>query len=205
MPKPISEKIRRRILKDGEGSIFLVRDFLDFGTRETVTRILSRLAGEGFIRRLQQGVYEYPRISKLLGKASPPEPGKVAEAVARRTGNRVVPTEAQTANALGLTTQVQARNIYLTDGGKKRRVRVQNQTIELRPTSARYFPRNGSEAIIQGLRFVGEGNITEEMIERMQGELTNRQKAALRRKLPDAPSWMLPALRRIVERKPGPE
>ena len=201
MAVPIAEKVRRRIQKGEGGTVFLVRDFLDVGTQETISRILSRLAAEGVLRRLRQGLYEYPRMSELLGKTAPPDPDVVAEAIARRTGNKVVPTEAKVANALGLTTQVQAKNIYLTNGGKKRHVKVGDQTIELRPTSARNFPTNRGEALIQGLRFVGEGNVTDEIIEKFQGELAERQKAALRRKLPDAPAWMQPALRRIAERK----
>ena len=125
MGRPTTEQVRRRIKKQEEGSVFLVRDFLDLGRQETITRILSRLASEGLIRRLQQGVYEYPRMSKLLGKVVPPDPAKVAEAMARRTGSQIVPTRAQTANVLGLTTQIgqeclpyQQREATQGQGGK---------------------------------------------------------------------------------------
>ena len=202
MKVSVAERIRRRIHRAGPGAIFLVRDFLDLGSRHAVDETLRRLTQQGMLRRLQQGVYDYPRVSSLLGILVPPDPAQVAAALARRTGNRIFPTEAQVASALGLTTQVQARNVFLTNGGKKRQFKVGEQTIELRPTAARYFPLNQSEAVIQGLRFVGEGNITEQSIQRLKAQLNNRQKAALRRKLPDAPGWMQPALLQIVEKTP---
>ena len=160
--------------------MFLVRDFLDLGRQETITRILSRLATEGLIRRLQQGVYEYPRVSKLLGKVVPPDPAMVAEAMARRTGSQIVPTRAQTANVLGLTTQIQAKNVFLTNSGKPRKVKVGNQTIELRPVASRSFPKNNSESVIQALRFVGEGNITDAIIAKLKAELKTFREPVLR-------------------------
>jgi hypothetical protein len=199
--KPIAARVRRRIQKRGPGSLFLVRDFLDLGSPDTIARTLSRLAQEGVLRRLQQGVYEYPRVSAMLGKTVPPDPAQVAAAMARRTGNEVSPSEAHIANALGITTQVPAKNIFRTNGGKTRRVKVGNQTIELRPAAERYFPANDGEAVLQGLRFVGEGNVTEDMVERLQGVLSGRQKAALRRKISDAPVWMRPLLERITKKE----
>lgn len=136
-----------------------------------------------------------PRVSRLLGKPVPPDPAQVAQAIARRTGNRIIPTDAQTANRLGLTTQVQAKNVFLTDGGKKRRVTVGNRSIELRPVVVRHFSHNESESVIQGLRFVGESNITNAIIGKLRGELTASQKAALRRKIGNAPEWMRDALK----------
>ena len=204
MSRSVAEQVRRRILKQGEGSVFLVRDFLDLGNQETITRTLSRLATEGLIRRVQQGVYDYPRMSRLLGKTAAPDIARVAEALARRTGNKIAPSEASIANGLGLTTQVPAKSIYLTNGGKKRRVQVGGQTIELRPVAARYFPHSRGESVILGLQWVGEGNITDAMIEKVRAELDSGQKSALRRKLVDAPGWMQPVLRRIAERETEP-
>ncbi len=206
--KPIAEQVRVRIEKMDAGSILLVRDFLDLGSQETITRILSRLTQKAVIYRVQRGVYHLPRISVLLGKPVPPDPAQVAAALARRIGGEIIPSPAEAANQLSLTTQVPAKNIFQTNSGKTRRVQVGNQIIELRRVSARHFPKSRAEtesidktqAIIQGLRFVGEGNITPEIIDKVRGELNERQKAVLSRSLGDTPAWMHLALR-LISRK----
>jgi predicted transcriptional regulator of viral defense system len=207
MRKPIARQIRQRIHKAGRGSVFLVRDFLDIGSHDTITRTLARLMQEGLIRRLQRGVYDYPRVSALVEKPVPPDPAQVAAALARRTGGEIIPSQAQAANLLGLTTQVPAKNVFQTNGGKTRRVKVGNQTIELRRVSARRFSgsrRDKAEAIIQGLQFVGEGNVTSAIIAKLRGDLSERQKTALRAHMADAPAWMHPALRLIAQKDDAP-
>ena len=203
-PRTAAGRIRQRVLEKPTGTLFLVRDFLDISTADTIVRTLARLAQEGILRRVGHGIYESPRLSALLGKPVPPQPAEVAAAMARRVGAEIVPSEAQIANALHLTTQVPAKSIYRTNSGKVRRARVGNHTIELRPATARNFPRNQSESVIPALRFVGEGNITGEMVEQLRSTLGSEQKAALLHKLPDAPAWMHPFLRRVVEEEGSP-
>jgi hypothetical protein len=122
-------------------------------------------------------------------------PGAGAAALVRRTGGGIIPSQAQAANQLGLTTQVPARNVFHTSSGKTRRVRVGNQTIELRRAEARRSPpgrSDGTEAVLQGLMFVSEGYVTPEIVAKVR-----RQRAVLRTRLADAPAWMHPALREI--------
>lgn len=199
MAKTIIERMRRQIMKAEPGSVFLVRDFLRLGGRGAVDESLSRLTEQGVVRRVQRGVYERPRHSELLGGLVPPSPYRVADAVARRAGQKIAPTPAQAANALGLTTQIQAKNVFRTNGGKPRRLTVGNTTVELLPSTPGRFPLDESDAVIQALRFVGEGNVTPEIIERLRQTLTSRQKSALRHKWPTAPGWMQEALQAIVQ------
>lgn len=199
LPKTAAGRIRLRVQENPLGTLFLVRDFLDIGTAETIVRTLSRLTQEGILRRVGHGIYESPRMSALLGKPVPPRPEEIAAAMARRVGAEIVPAEAQIANALHLTTQVPAKSIFRINSGKVRRARVGNHTVELRPAAARNFSKNQSESVIQGLRFVGEENITGEMVEQLRRTLSSEHKVALLHKLPDAPAWMHPYLRRIVE------
>jgi hypothetical protein len=99
-------------------------------------------------------------------------PGAGAAALVRRTGGGIIPSQAQAANQLGLTTQVPARNVFHTSSGKTRRVRVGNQTIELRRAEARRSPpgrSDGTEAVLQGLMFVSEGYVTPEIVAKVRG------------------------------------
>ena len=193
-----AQKIRQRIEQAGKGTLFLVRDFIDLTTRSNVDVILQRLTKEGMLQRLHHGLYHYPRISTLLGQPVPPTPEEIAMALARRTGIRVSTSQAQTANNWGLTTQVPAKNVFVTNGGKARRLTVGNQSIELRPVTPNHFQDSEAGSLMQALRFVGEGNVTKEMIARLKEELSQSAKEDLYENWQNAPVWMHTILQEIA-------
>jgi predicted transcriptional regulator of viral defense system len=193
-----AQQIRQRIEQAGKGTLFLVRDFIDLTTRSNIDVVLQRLTKEGMLQRLHHGLYHYPRVNTLLGQVVPPTPEEIAMALARRTGVRVSASRAQTANNWGLTTQVPAKNVFVTNGGKTRRLTVGNQSIELRPVTPSHFQDSEASSLIQALRFVGEGNVTEEMIVRLKNDLTESAKEALREDWSNAPVWMHTILQEIA-------
>lgn len=189
----------RRIRGKGRGCVLVPRDFLDLGSRQAVDRALARMAERGFLRRLAQGVYHYPEIHPRLGPLSP-RLDRVARAIARSHGSTLQPSGVQVANQLGLSTQVPAQLTYLTDG-TTRDVRVGNQTIRFRHTSPRNLLGAGTAAgsVVQALRFLGRGGVTEDVIAQLQEHLPARDKKQLASLAPMTPAWMQPALSRITE------
>lgn len=131
----IASKIRRRIRGKGRGAIWTASDFSDLGPRTAVDQALSRLADQDIIRRLAQGLYDFPKISPRLGALSP-SLDAVAGAIARKDGRILQISPARAANQLGLTTQVPAKAVYLTDGPTRTR-QIGAQTLELRNASAK--------------------------------------------------------------------
>ncbi|WP_371395580.1 DUF6088 family protein [Fretibacter rubidus] len=111
----IATTIKAKIVRKGRGYVFTPSDFLNVGTRAAVNQALSRLAKKGLIRRLTHGIYDYPKISPRLGALSP-KPDDVAQAVACKGGQVLSVSPAKAANLLGLTTQVPAKLVYLTNG-----------------------------------------------------------------------------------------
>jgi hypothetical protein len=109
------------------------RDFLALGTRRAVDRALARLAQDKTIRRLAQRLYDYPRVHKKLGILAP-NPDEVASVLAAKTGSRLQVWRA--ANLLGLSDQIPAQLVYLTDG-PAHRVKIGAQTIQLKPARPR--------------------------------------------------------------------
>ena len=63
--KTISNSIYKRILKKGRGWVFTPFDFRELGSREAIDQTLSRLTKREKIRRVTQGVYNYPEISSF--------------------------------------------------------------------------------------------------------------------------------------------
>lgn len=200
MAATIASKIERRIKKQGEGWVFAAQDFLDLGSRAAVDQTLSRLVREGAIRRVGRGLYDLPRTSALLGALVPPSQERIAEALARKTGSRLQSSGAVAANALGLSTQVPAKIVYLTDGAS-RKVTVGGQTIELRHAEPRRLAGRASKAatILEALRYLGPTGIDDDELTRLRALLTARDRAALQRSRATAPTWLLPHLDRLLE------
>src|SRR5580658_1873965 len=111
----IDSHILDRIHGYGRGSVFVPGDFLDLGSRESVDLALHRLARKRTIRRLARGVYDFPKEHPVLGLLLP-SADAVARALAGRDRTRLQPAGAYAANILGLSDQVPAKVVYLTDG-----------------------------------------------------------------------------------------
>ncbi len=83
--------------------------------------------------RVTRGFYVAVKNSRL-GPVSPPV-NKIVDSLASITGHAIVRHGAVAANALGLTTQVPVRQIYLTDG-RARTLNLGKQVIEIRHAPA---------------------------------------------------------------------
>lgn len=198
MRRSVYDKLRRQIEKRLPGAVFVTREFLELGSRAAVDEALSRLAREGVIRRLGRGLYDYPRLHPVFGPV-PANPDEIAFALARKTGSKLQSTGGQAANALGLSTQVPAHAVYLTDG-RRRTVHVGEQTIQLRHAEPRSLAGAGRTegTVIQALRHLGAKQINVEIIEQLQKTLTPREKKALQREALNAPGWLVPILQEIA-------
>jgi hypothetical protein len=191
-----------RILKcvrgSGRGSVFTPSDFVDIASRASVDQALSRLVKAGKLRRLARGLYDFPEIHAKLG-ALAPSPDVVARALARETGSVIQIVGARAANALGLSTQVPAKNTYLTDG-PPRRVVLGKRIIDLRHAAPKHLVAPGSAAgtVVQALRHLGPTRTTD-IVDVASQRLSIGDKKLLRKTLGQAPAWMRPALLSIVQ------
>lgn len=198
MHRSVYEKLKHQVEKRGSGAVFVTRDFQELGSRAAVDEALSRLAKQGIIRRLGRGLYDYPRLHSALGPV-PPDPDLIAAALARKTGSRIQNTGARAANDLGLSTQVAARPIYLTDG-RRRTLQVGGQIIEMRHAAPRSLAGAGriEGTVIQALRHLGPENIDAATIKHLRQILTVREKSSLSRETINAPGWLVPILLKVT-------
>lgn len=93
------------------------------------TRPCRRLAERGQLVRAGRGVYLRPVASRFGTRA--PSVEQAVEALASQRGETIVSNGAAAANALGLTTQVPVRSVYLTSG-RSRKMNLGKQVVELR-------------------------------------------------------------------------
>ncbi len=179
--------------------MFVPGDFLDLGSREAVDLALHRLTRKGTIRRLARGVYDFPREHPVLGVLSP-SPDTVAQALAGRDRTRLNLPGACAANVLGLSEQVPAKAVFLTDG-PSRTVKIGPTTIQLRRTTPRNMAAAGrlSGLLIQALRELGEEHVTPARREHLKRTLPADKRRELVKDIRLAPAWMHPIFRELAE------
>lgn len=195
----IDNQITYRIRGSGRGSVYVPNDFLDLGSRSAVDLALHRLAKRGTIRRLARGVYDFPKRHPVLGTLSP-SADAIAQALAGRDRTRIQPSGAYAANILGLSEQVPAKAVFLTDG-PSRTVKVGDTTIQLRRTTPRNMAAAGrlSGMLIQALRALGKEHITTARISQLKRSLPADKRRELLKDLKLAPAWMHPIFRELAE------
>ena len=195
----VTDKITARIKRQKRGWVFTPRDFLDVGSRAAVDQVLSRLVKQGMIRRLDRGIYDYPKQSALLGTLSP-NPDSIARALA--VGDTICPSGAMAANTLGLSTQVPAKPAYLTNATTRTR-RVAGQTIQLKRARVALLDNIPTSAnlALQALSYLGRHNVDDQIINRCARVLTNRDLAGLHQAMGNIPGWMADTIHKIEQAK----
>jgi hypothetical protein len=199
MALSIEQRMLYRIRAKGRGWVFSARHFLDFGSRKAIDLAFHRLAKRSTIRRLTRGVYDYPKTSPILGMLSP-SIDAVANEIAGKNNSNLKITGSQAANALGLTTQVPAKIVFLTDG-PSRQVKIGSQTIQLKHASPRAMAtaNQGSGLVIEALKYLGKENLDQSVIERIGRSLSDFDKKELRKNSHVAPDWMRAAIEEIAK------
>lgn len=189
----VSDRIMQRARGGGRGGVFTPSDFLDVAARAAVDQALSRLVKGGKLRRLARGLYDFPKLHPKLGPLSP-GPDDVARALARETGSQAQIAGAHAANALGLSTQVPAKSLYLTNG-PSRRIVLGKRVVDLRHASPKHLIAPGSPAgtVVQALRHVGPVRAAD-VVQIAARRLSAGDKKMLVSSAIQAPAWMRPTL-----------
>lgn len=184
----------------GRGSVFTAKDFVLEVPRGTIDVTLSRLASVGRIRRIARGLYDCPKTSTLLNTPMPPEMTEVARAIARKHRWTIAPDGATAANELGLSQQVPAKIVYLSDG-PSRKFRVGEQTITFKHASSKgmKMPNYSSRLIAQALRFLGRQNVNEDVIGRIRRTVPKKDRTRFLEEARYGTDWILATAQRIAQ------
>ena len=190
MTQAVENRVKNKIYGKGRGWCFTPKDFSDLGSSESIRKALSNLEQQDFIRRLSFGLYDYPRSHEELGPLQP-EAKKVAEAIAKKYNIKIQSSGAYAANLLGLSKQVPAKIVYLTEGMAKK-INIGKMEIIFKKTT----PKNMKTAdrisglVIQALKFIGEDNVEEKMIRAIKKNITEKDQKRLSLDAKLAPAWI---------------
>lgn len=197
----MQEQILKRIERLGRGKAFSAKDFLDIATRGSIDMALGSLVREGTIRRIRRGLYDMPKVNLALGGKLSPDIDEAAQAIARRQRWKIVPEGAWAANLLGLSTQVPAKIIYLTDGPSKE-VEIGRRSIHFK--HARPKAMAGLEGklalVVQALRHLGKENVGTREIGTIRAKLSPKEKERLMTDTRFSVDWIYDVAKRIAEK-----
>jgi Family of unknown function (DUF6088) len=174
----LTEQILEQAAKLPEGASVSAKELLHLGTRAAVDQALSRLARRGRLMRAGRGLY--------------------VQAIAGAKGEVIASHGATAANALGLTTQVPVRAVYLTSG-RTRKLKIGKQTVELRHAPRWQLAMAGRPAgeAIRALAWLGEEQ-TETALRTLQRRLPSGALQEIVAARPQLPTWLAEQVSRLV-------
>jgi len=184
----ISESIMHVAATLPEGVPLAAKGLLHLGSRAAVDQSLSRLAARGELIRAGRGIYMRP-VQTRFGPRSP-SAEQAIEALAVQRGETIAPSGAAAANALGLTTQVPVKLVYLTSG-RSRILNVGRQTVDLRhaPRWQLALGNKASGQVIRALAWLGP-EAASSALPIVRAKLTDTEKTELVLAAPQFPTWL---------------
>ena len=182
----------------GRGWAFSSSDLLKKYSRQQTDNILSDLAKEGKIRRVCRGIYDYPKYSEFLKQDLSPDIDQVARAFARKFNWRIEVLGDTALNMLGLSTQVVAKYVYLSDG-PNRSYDILGTTLEFKKSSLKNigFKYKESSLIVQALKTLGKDRITDDIIETIRKCIEPKMYTKILKDTQSSTVWIYEAIKQI--------
>lgn len=197
-------QIAERIKGYPFGTAFSASDFLDIADANSVSQALFRIEKDGEIRRVINGVYDKPAYSQLIQEYGVPRIDMIADALARRFNWNIAPSGDTALNFLHISTQVPNAWEYVSDG-PYRDYLIGKTSLKFKHVMPREI--NGYSAItvmvIQGIRAIGKGNMTQEQRERFSSAIKVEDRDTLLKEARTASGWIFREIKQICEVKPA--
>ncbi|PSH05570.1 MAG: hypothetical protein CXZ00_02240 [Acidobacteria bacterium] len=190
--KRLTESILEEAAKFPEGTPLTAKMWLHLGNRAALDQALSRLVRRGKLLRAGRGVYVAPVASRFGSRA--PAAQKVVEELSQRRGETIVPSGASAANALGLTTQVPTRAVYLTSG-RSRKITLGKQIVYLQhaPAWQLTLAKEPAGEIVRALAWAGPEKVGMALKE-IEARVPQSEFQRISQQISLLPLWMASAL-----------
>ena len=194
------EQIEKRIIDAGRGYVFTRKDFQDIASSGSIGQILSRMVKDGIIRRIGRGIFDFPNTNPALGGQLSPDIDQAANALARKFRWSVLPFGNLAANRLGLSQQVPAKIVYLSNGPTKEH-RIENRVIYFKHARPKeiYADSYISGLVVQALRYFGKDRVGDEMIAYLNQKLSHNEKNELLETIHYGTEWIYEVVKKITK------
>ncbi len=183
-----------------EGTVLVPDDFTTCGTPDAVRSGLSRLCRNGKLHRFAKGIYYIPLYDKWDGTPREPSLDAIAHKIAQRDNARIIPTGAYALNRLGLSTQVPANIVYITDGSARQVKFGEGRSITFRHSNNLgnfAYQSKLMQLAVLSMREIGENAITEAQIGKIKSMITEHvSEEDFKHDIVLAPTWVKTILQR---------
>ena len=197
----IANQIEKRIESKKRGVFIFSSDFVDIAAPENVTKVLQRMMKAGKIIRVCQGVYYYPRIDTKYGLGViKPTTTEIALAIAKRDGVDIFPTGSYALHALGLSTQVPANAVFITNGSpRKINIGRKKDILFKHSDNAHNFEYKSKEMqlVVAALKEIGKGLATEEELTIIKEIVDRVPENQFKHDLALAPNWIIKLIKTL--------
>ena len=180
--------------------VFFANDFLDIASNATVRQILKRLADEDKIKRVIDGFYYNPKYSELIGEYEAVSIHELALAIARKYNWNIAPYSSTALNLLGLSTQVPTHYKYISSGRYKE-YKIGDTILEFKKVNPGEIANMSlkTATVIQAIKSLGKENITNEVMQKIRENLSEKERTDLMNESKSVPSWIYEVIREISE------
>lgn len=184
----LTHQILEYASQEAEGLPLTAKALLHLGKRAAIDQALSRLAASNRLMRVGRGMYLKPEKTRF--GLRPPSTQNVIRGIEECQGETVVPHGAAEANALGLTTQVPVREIFLTSG-RTRNLNLAGREVELRhaPAWQLILAHRVAGAAIRALSWAGPER-AHEVVTSLKSRLSPGEVRELLGARSRLPTWM---------------
>jgi len=206
MLKTARNRIFDRIRYKGKNWVFSAADFTKDFKRWEIDQTLRELEKEGKIKRVISGLYYYPSYSKLLQEIVAPDMQQIAYALARKFNWIIFPEGNTALNFLGLSTQIPAKHIYISNG-RPCKYKIGNNILEFRHRMLRESVIDNEQAnlVVQALKSLGKIHAVEnDFIKLLSTRFSYDEWLKIEKTSHKTTGWILDAIKKAKEiRKNG--
>jgi hypothetical protein len=184
----------------GRGWAFSSSDLMQKFTRQQADNILSDLVKRKKIRRICRGMYDYPKYSELLEQLLSPDIEQVARAFSRKFNWKIEISGDSALNILGLSTQIEAKYIYLSNGSN-RIYNVFDTTLEFKKSSLKDigFKHKESSLIVQALKTLGQDRINDKVINDIRNKIESSKYKKILSDTKTTTVWIYETIKQICK------
>ncbi|WP_434324709.1 DUF6088 family protein [Mycoplasma capricolum] len=196
-----TSQIQDRIDSFRSGKVFISNDFLDIASNETVRRTLNKLVNENKIKRIMNGFYYNPEYSELIHEYEMFTINELAFSIARKYNWEIAPFGIACLNILGLSTQVPAKMIYVSNG-KNKTYKIQKREIEFKKVNNKEISNMSlkTKIVIQAIKEIGKNELNQKDINKIQNQLSDTEKQNLLKEAKNTIAWIYEYIKKICKK-----
>lgn len=195
----LQNEILKRITKENFGA-FTSSDFLDLASHTAIRKSLDRLEDCGEIRRVIRGVYDRPNFNRRFNMFEPPNIEAIAFAIARQNNWWICPSGNYALNKLGLSTQVPAQYVFVSNGPYVSYL-INGTRLIFKHTTSREITSFSyiTQLVIQAIKTIGRENILLNDILHLRKVLDSNDKKTLFIEGRKTSIWIYEVIKEICE------